>query len=100
LKKFGNTRFEYDANGLRTKKGNKEYVWSGDRLLYEKEDGEITTRYFYDASGIAGYNYRGGEFKFRFYKTYFGKRNSGDVAVDYQSFIRGANNRQTISRIY
>ncbi len=65
MKKFGNTRFEYDANGLRRKKGNKEYVWSGDRLLYEKEDGEITTRYFYDASGIAGYNYRGGEFKFR-----------------------------------
>ncbi len=65
LKKFGNTSFEYNAEGLRTKKGNKEYIWSGDRILGEKENGKVTMRYFYDASGIAGYEYSGTKFVFR-----------------------------------
>ncbi len=76
LSKFGDNTFEYNAEGIRNKKNDIEYILDGDKIIAEKENGVITKRYFYDGSGIAGMWYDGE-------KYYFRKNLQGDVIAIY-----------------
>ena len=82
LYRYGNKEFYYDATGRRLKKtapgGHNaiEYLYAGDKLIAEKENGAVTKRYFYDGMGIAGMEYGGN-------KYYFRKNLQGDVTEIY-----------------
>ena len=60
--------FTYNAYGIRVGKStaNSEttYGVDGERIVYEKTNGQIK-RYFYDESGIAGFEYSGQKYVFR-----------------------------------
>ena len=82
LYRYGNKEFYYDATGRRLKKTAPggynaiEYLYAGDKLIAEKENGAVTKRYFYDGMGIAGMEYGGN-------KYYFRKNLQGDVTEIY-----------------
>ena len=71
--------FTYNADGIRVGKStaNSEttYGVDGERIVYEKTNGQVK-RYFYDESGIAGFEYNGQKYIFR-------KNLQGDVAGIY-----------------
>lgn len=77
-----NKEFFYDATGRRVRKtipgGHNPiiYLYAGDKLIAEKENGAVTKRYFYDGMGIAGMEYGGN-------KYYFRKNLQGDVTEIY-----------------
>ena len=82
LYRYGNKEFYYDATGRRLKKTAPggynaiEYLYAGDKLIAEKENGAVTKRYFYDGMGIAGMEYGAN-------KYYFRKNLQGDVTEIY-----------------
>ena len=60
--------FTYNADGIRVEKSapgvTTTYGVDGERIVYEKTNGQIK-RYFYDESGIAGFEYSGQKYVFR-----------------------------------
>ena len=60
--------FTYNADGIRVRKSapgtTTTYGVDGERIVYEKTNGQIK-RYFYDESGIAGFEYSGQKYVFR-----------------------------------
>ena len=60
--------FTYNADGIRVGKSapgtTTTYGVDGERIVYEKTNGQIK-RYFYDESGIAGFEYSGQKYVFR-----------------------------------
>lgn len=60
--------FTYNADGIRVGKSapsvTTTYGVDGERIVYEKTNGQIK-RYFYDESGIAGFEYGGQKYVFR-----------------------------------
>ena len=60
--------FTYNADGIRVGKSSSgvttTYGVDGERIVYEKTNGQIK-RYFYDESGIAGFEYSGQKYVFR-----------------------------------
>ena len=60
--------FTYNADGIRVGKSapgtTTTYGVDGERIVYEKTNGELK-RYFYDESGIAGFEYSGQKYVFR-----------------------------------
>lgn len=60
--------FTYNADGIRVGKSapgtTTAYGVDGERIVYEKTNGQIK-RYFYDESGIAGFEYSGQKYVFR-----------------------------------
>mgnify|MGYP005779443897 CR=1 FL=1 len=60
--------FTYNADGIRVGKSapgtTTTYGVDGERIVYEKTSGQIK-RYFYDESGIAGFEYSGQKYVFR-----------------------------------
>ena len=73
--------FTYNADGIRVGKSapsvTTTYGVDGERIVYEKTNGQIK-RYFYDESGIAGFEYSGQKYVFR-------KNLQGDVVGIYSS---------------
>ena len=73
--------FTYNADGIRVGKSapgtTTTYGVDGERIVYEKTNGQIK-RYFYDESGVAGFEYDGQKYIFR-------KNLQGDVAGIYDA---------------
>ena len=73
--------FTYNADGIRVGKSapgtTTTYGVDGERIVYEKTNGHIK-RYFYDESGIAGFEYSGQKYVFR-------KNLQGDVTGIYNA---------------
>ena len=71
--------FTYNADGIRVGKSapgvTTTYGVDGERIVYEKTNGQVK-RYFYDESGVAGFEYNGQKYIFR-------KNLQGDVAGIY-----------------
>lgn len=69
--------FTYNADGIRVGKSapgvTTTYGVDGERIVYEKTNGQVK-RYFYDESGVAGFEYNGQKYIFR-------KNLQGDVRV-------------------
>ena len=77
LTKFGNLTFAYNDAGIRTKKGTTEYFVKGNLILAEKR-GDTVIHYYYDDSGVAGFEYNG--------QKYFYRKNlQGDIIGIYDS---------------
>ena len=66
---FGNHTFDYDANGLRTRKNDVAYTYIGGKLIREENSGH-TIDYIYGNDGITGIKYNGTVYLFR--KNVFG----------------------------
>ena len=75
LKKFGATTFSYNDAGIRIKKGTTEYFVKGSQILAEKR-GSAVIHYYYDDSGVAGFEYNG-------QKYYYRKNLQGDILAIY-----------------
>ena len=72
----------YDYNGLRIKKGDRNYYWQSGNLVMErwvKNGTENYIYYYYDESGVCGMNYNGKEY-------YYRKNIFGDVIAIYDAF--------------
>mgnify|MGYP002907818654 FL=1 len=71
--------FTYNADGIRVGKSapgvTTTYGVDGERIVYEKTNRQVK-RYFYDESGVAGFEYNG-------QKSIFRKNLQGDVAAIY-----------------
>ena len=77
LTKYGNLTFAYNDAGIRTKKGTTEYIVKGNLILAEKR-GDTFIHYYYDDSGVAGFEYNG--------QKYFYRKNlQGDIIGIYDS---------------
>ena len=77
LTKFGNLTFAYNDAGIRVKKGTTEYIVKGNLILTEKR-GDTVIHYYYDDSGVAGFEYNG--------QKYFYRKNlQGDIIGIYDS---------------
>jgi len=78
---FGNSidiSFGYDYNGLRTRKGNTEFLWAG-WLLMSQSDGTDTLNWTYDVGGTAvGFKYNGTNY-------YYIRNLQGDVVAIYNA---------------
>ncbi len=77
LTKFGATTFSYNDAGIRIKKGTTEYFVKGNQILAEKR-GSTVIHYYYDDSGVAGFEYNG-------QKYYYRKNLQGDIVEIYDS---------------
>ena len=69
LETYGSHTFDYDANGLRTKKNDTVYTYIGGKLIREENSGR-TIDYIYGNDGITGIKYNGTVYLFR--KNVFG----------------------------
>ena len=69
LASLGSHTFDYDANGLRTKKNDTFYTYIGGKLIREESSGR-TIDYIYANDGITGIKYNGAVYLFR--KNVFG----------------------------
>ena len=77
LTKYGNLTFAYNDAGIRIKKGTTEYIVKGNLVLAEKR-GDTVIHYYYDDSGVAGFEYNG--------QKYFYRKNlQGDIIGIYDS---------------
>ena len=77
LTKYGNLTFAYNDAGIRIKKGTTEYIVKGNLILAEKR-GDTVIHYYYDDSGVAGFEYNG--------QKYFYRKNlQGDIIGIYDS---------------
>ena len=75
LKQYDNITFDYDANGIRTRKGSTYYEIDGSNILSETTNGS-TIRYYYGNDGIIAFRYNG--------EHYFYEKNlQGDVTAIY-----------------
>ncbi len=75
LRRFGTTTFSYNDAGIRIKKGTTEYFVKGNQILAEKR-GDTVIHYYYDDSGVAGFEYNG-------QKYYYRKNLQGDILAIY-----------------
>lgn len=69
LETYGSHTFDYDVNGLRTKKNDTVYTYIGGKLIREESNGH-TIDYIYGNDGITGIKYNGTVYLFR--KNVFG----------------------------
>ncbi len=73
------TTYEYNSDGLRTKKTNgssvTKYIWDGDRLIRE-ETQNFNVTFFYDGEELVGFNVLGGNY-------YYGKDSFGVIRYIY-----------------
>ena len=69
LASLGSHTFDYDANGLRTRKNEIAYTYIGGKLIREENSGH-TIDYIYGNDGITGIKYNGTVYLFR--KNVFG----------------------------
>ena len=77
LTKYGNLTFAYNDAGIRIKKGTTEYIVKDNLILAEKR-GDTVIHYYYDDSGVAGFEYNG--------QKYFYRKNlQGDIIGIYDS---------------
>ena len=76
LASMNNATYEYDRNGVRTKKNltwtgvTAEYFYDGDKLICEKRSDGNTFYFFYDESGVCGFRYNG--VNYEYVKNIFG----------------------------
>ena len=77
LTKFGTTTFSYNDAGIRIRKGTTEYFVKGNQILAEKR-GSTVIHYYYDDSGVAGFEYGGQQY-------YYRKNLQGDIIEIYDS---------------
>ena len=77
LTKFGTTTFSYNDAGIRIRKGTTEYFVKGNQILAEKR-GSTVIHYYYDDSGVAGFEYGGQQY-------YYRKNLQGDIVEIYDS---------------
>ena len=74
---IGDTTFAYNDSGFRIRKGATEYFTYGNLILAEKR-GSTVIHYYYDDSGVAGFEYNG--------QKYFYRKNlQGDIIGIYDS---------------
>ena len=74
---IGDTTFAYNDSGIRIRKGTTEYFTYGNLILAEKR-GDTVIHYYYDDSGVAGFEYNG--------QKYFYRKNlQGDIIGIYDS---------------
>ena len=74
---IGDTTFAYNDSGFRIRKGTTEYFTYGNLILAEKR-GDTVIHYYYDDSGVAGFEYNG--------QKYFYRKNlQGDIIGIYDS---------------
>lgn len=78
LKQIDSVALDYDYNGLRVKKADRDYYWLSGNLMLERW-GENYIYYFYDDSGVCGFNYNGTDY-------YYRKNTLGDVLAIYDKF--------------
>ena len=64
LTRFGSTTFSYNDEGIRIGKGATEYFVKGSLILAEKR-GSTVIHYYYDDSGVAGFEYNGQKYVYR-----------------------------------
>ncbi len=76
LSSFDNNTFEYNANGIRTKKNDTTYELDGTTILSETTN-DKTIRYYYANSGIVGFIYNNVEY-------YYQKNIQGDITAIYR----------------
>ena len=75
LTKWDNTEMEYNASGLRTRKGDTYYELDGSTVISETTCGD-TIRYYYGNGGIVGFRYNGQRY-------YYEKNLMGDIVGIY-----------------
>ena len=75
LTRFGSTTFSYNDEGIRQTKDATEYFVKGSQILAEKR-GSTVIHYYYDDSGVAGFEYNG-------QKYYYRKNLQGDILAIY-----------------
>ena len=71
LTKWDDTEIEYNASGIRTRKGNTYYELDGSTIISETTHGS-TIRYYYGNGGIVGFRYNGNRY-------YYEKNLMGDI---------------------
>jgi RHS repeat-associated protein len=76
LASYGSNTYDYDYNGIRTRKNNTYYFVEGSRILAE-QTGDALTWYYYDESGVSGMKYNGTQY-------YFDKNILGDIVGIYK----------------
>ena len=64
LQYFDNTDFIYNDSGIRIAKGSTDYFVKGNQILAEKR-GSTVIHYYYDDSGVAGFEYNGQKYVYR-----------------------------------
>ena len=64
LTTLGSTGFAYNDEGIRIGKGATEYFVKGSLILAEKR-GSTVIHYYYDDSGVAGFEYNGQKYVYR-----------------------------------
>ena len=77
LTKWDNTEMEYNASGLRTRKGDTYYELDGSTIISETTCGD-TIRYYYGNGGIVGFRYNGSRY-------YYEKNLMGDIVGIYDT---------------
>ena len=81
-----NITFQYNSDGIRTKKGNTNYYLSGSTIVGEETNGNVTL-YIYDANGsILGFKYHDASKTADEWDTYWYEKNIfGDIVAVYSS---------------
>ena len=82
-----NVTFQYNSDGIRTKKGNTNYYLSGSTIVGEETNGNVTL-YIYDANGsILGFKYHPNDAHESSWSTYWYEKNIfGDIVAVYDAF--------------
>ena len=75
LTKWDDIEMEYNASGMRTRKGDTYYELDGSNIISETTGGN-TIRYYYGNGGIVGFRYNGRRF-------YYEKNLQGDIIAIY-----------------
>jgi len=71
LTKWDDIEMEYNASGMRTRKGDTYYELDGNNIISETTNGN-TIRYYYGNGGIVGFRYNGNRY-------YYEKNLQGDI---------------------
>ena len=75
LASYDTLTFDYDASGIRTRKGDITYVLDGSKILAETRPSG-TIKYFYGMNGVVGFEYNN-------VKYYYLKNVQGDITAIY-----------------
>jgi len=75
LTKWDDIEMEYNASGMRTRKGDTYYELDGNNIISETTNGN-TIRYYYGNGGIVGFRYNGNRY-------YYEKNLQGDIIAIY-----------------
>ena len=77
LKQYDSLTFDYNASGIRTRKGTTTYELDGTNILSETGSG-YTLRYYYDGAELVGFNFNN--------QDYFYEKNlQGDITGIYNT---------------